>query len=81
MTIGDEVEPPQPASNTQTDARRGARTGPRATVDRKARLQRVAEVRQAIREGRFRVSAPRVADGMLREAAALMQRITLDRSD
>ncbi len=81
MKIGNDVEPSQPVSVAHTDsgARRSKVKPGARRVNRKARLQRVAEVRQAIREGHFRVSATRVADAMIREAAELLNGASRER--
>jgi anti-sigma28 factor (negative regulator of flagellin synthesis) len=81
MKIGNDVEPSQPLSSAPTDAgaHRSKVKPASRRVNRKARLQRVAEVRQAIREGHFRVSATQVADAMIREATELIKGTSLER--
>jgi len=81
MKIGNDVEPSQPVSSAHTEpgAHRSKAKPANRRVNRKARLQRVAEVRQAIREGHFRVSATRVADAMIREVAELIKGASQER--
>lgn len=45
-----------------------------AAADPTLNAQRVAELRQAIREGRFQVNPEKIADGLLREAQQLLDR-------
>ena len=76
MKFGNVLDPFHPATAEPADAgsRKSKSKSGVKRVNRKARLQRVAEVRQAIRDGSFRVSAARIADAMIRQASERIER-------
>jgi len=53
-------------------AERGTGTRPARAGDHASRRERIAEVRRAVREGRFQVDAEAVADRLLREGVVLL---------
>ncbi len=62
-----------------SETTRSLSSPPGGTAQEGVRLEKVAEVRQAIQEGRFHVSAEAVADRMINEAAELIETITTGR--
>ncbi len=65
------------AGETDSVSLSAASRAPKADAD--VRADKVAEVREAIREGRFHVSAEVVADKMIAQAAELLETLSVPR--
>ncbi|ODT38484.1 MAG: flagellar biosynthesis anti-sigma factor FlgM [Lautropia sp. SCN 70-15] len=76
----DKVERTQPVDEVSlSSASRSLATESAGAEADPTRSQKVAEIRQAIREGRFEVNAWAVADRMISEAAELLESLSRTR--
>lgn len=74
---GTPVEAVQPGERVELSAASRRLAGAAGNGEAEVRSEKVEEIRRAIQEGRFHVSANAVADRMIAEAAELIESIAL----